>query len=72
MYIVNRKLDRQFDTFEEALNCAIESFLRNYCNPNTPWVLKKTPKGWTVKAKKPRFYNHCFYPSTQFIQEIKA
>ena len=69
-FIVNRKLDRQFKTFEKAVKCAVESFNEKYGEPNEDYVLTKTPKGWTIKAKYPFKYNHCSYPNTQFIQEI--
>lgn len=68
-FIVNRKLDRQFETFEEAIKCAVDSFNKKYASPKE-YVLAKTPKGWTIKAKHPFKYNHCSYSNTQFIQEI--
>jgi hypothetical protein len=68
-FIVNRKVDRQFKTFEEAVKCAVESFNKRYAKPKE-YVLTKTPKGWTIKAKNPFKYNNCSYPNTQFIQEI--
>lgn len=68
-FIVNHKIDRRFETFEEALKCAVENFNKKY---NTPvdYVLKRTPKGWTIKDKNPFKYNNCSYPNTQFIQEL--
>lgn len=69
MFIVNRKINRKFNTFDEALECAVKSFLNHYEN-NEDYILKRTPKGWIVKAKNPRKYNNVTYSNVQFIQEI--
>lgn len=68
-FIVNRKIDRKFETFEQALECAVENFNKK-SGSSRDYILKKTPKGWTIKDKKPFKYNNCSYPNTQFIQEI--
>lgn len=71
MYIVNRKLDRRFSTFEDALKCAVKKFLDGYADDKEPYIIKKTPKGWTVKAKNPLHTAlGITYSNMQFIQEI--
>ncbi len=69
MYVVNRKLDRIFYSFEDALQCAVEQFLSNYAC-STEWIVKQTKKGWVVKQKNPLKKHNVAYHGMQFIQEI--
>lgn len=70
MYIVNRKIDRRFNTFEEALECAVKYLLSHHGDDEVEWVLKRTKKGWTVKEKRPFKFNGITYSNVQFIQEF--
>ena len=69
MYILNRNLSEKFESFAEAVEVAKARAQKKYGTPQE-WIVKETPKGWSVKAKVRRHYNHCTYGPVQTIQEI--
>lgn len=70
MYIVNHQLDRKFETFEEAVACAVENMPIAKPRKEKYWKVKKTEKGWSVTFIKPFHSGFGINTGLQFIQEI--